>query len=256
MLDVHPAQHAASTWREFFIHIATIVLGLFIAVSLEQTVELIHRHHQRHQLEEELRSDGTSNVQIIKDDLIHAQKVMDWAMAQAAAIERAGLTGPLLLSRMPAGGIDRPDAGVWLAAKANGQAILLPAGEQNWFEDLDLLQSQLFVSNASSTVQLYSAYAALNQAIVGHAAETPAGELDLSTLNAAQRTAVVEHLRYIAEQARNVMRGLISYTDDIEYILSTPDDQVDQDHTMPNFYAIAGKNSAAYPGLNYSFSAK
>ena len=36
MLDVHPAHHAANTWRDFFIHIATIVLGLLIAVSLEQ----------------------------------------------------------------------------------------------------------------------------------------------------------------------------------------------------------------------------
>src|ERR1039458_4273167 len=42
MLDVHPAHHAASTWREFFIHIATIVLGLLIAVGLEQLVEHIH----------------------------------------------------------------------------------------------------------------------------------------------------------------------------------------------------------------------
>src|SRR5450432_3335017 len=42
MLDVHPAHHAASTWKEFFIHIATIVLGLLIAVGLEQLVEHIH----------------------------------------------------------------------------------------------------------------------------------------------------------------------------------------------------------------------
>jgi hypothetical protein len=27
MLDVHPAHHAASSWKEFFVHIATIVLG-------------------------------------------------------------------------------------------------------------------------------------------------------------------------------------------------------------------------------------
>ena len=33
MLDVHPPHHAATTWRDFFIHIATIVLGL------EQTIE-------------------------------------------------------------------------------------------------------------------------------------------------------------------------------------------------------------------------
>ena len=46
MLDVHPAHHAASTWKEFFIHIATIVLGLLIAVGLEQLVEHIHHRIQ------------------------------------------------------------------------------------------------------------------------------------------------------------------------------------------------------------------
>jgi hypothetical protein len=42
MLDVHPAHHAASSWKEFFIHIATIVLGLLIAVGLEQIGEYFH----------------------------------------------------------------------------------------------------------------------------------------------------------------------------------------------------------------------
>jgi hypothetical protein len=28
MLDVHPAHHAATTWRDFLIRIATIVLGV------------------------------------------------------------------------------------------------------------------------------------------------------------------------------------------------------------------------------------
>jgi hypothetical protein len=46
MLDVHPAHHAASTWRDFFIHIATIVIGLCIAVGIEQTVEFFHHRHQ------------------------------------------------------------------------------------------------------------------------------------------------------------------------------------------------------------------
>jgi hypothetical protein len=45
MLDVHPPHHAASTWRDFFIHIATIVIGLCIAVGIEQTVEFFHHHH-------------------------------------------------------------------------------------------------------------------------------------------------------------------------------------------------------------------
>ena len=46
MLDVHPPHEATHTWKDFFIHIATIVIGLMIAIALEQTVELIHRHHE------------------------------------------------------------------------------------------------------------------------------------------------------------------------------------------------------------------
>jgi len=43
MLDVHPPHNPTHTWRDFFIHIATIVLGLLIAIGLEQTVEYLHQ---------------------------------------------------------------------------------------------------------------------------------------------------------------------------------------------------------------------
>jgi hypothetical protein len=62
MLDVHPAHHAATTWREFFIHIATIVLGLLIAVSLEQTVEYIHHRGELAEARRELATERKINV--------------------------------------------------------------------------------------------------------------------------------------------------------------------------------------------------
>ncbi len=40
MLDVHPPEHTPHTWRDFFLHIATIVIGLLIAIGLEQSVEI------------------------------------------------------------------------------------------------------------------------------------------------------------------------------------------------------------------------
>jgi hypothetical protein len=43
MLDVHPPHEAIHTWKGFFIHIATIVIGLLIAIGLEQTVEVLQR---------------------------------------------------------------------------------------------------------------------------------------------------------------------------------------------------------------------
>jgi hypothetical protein len=57
MLDVHPPHHAASTWRDFFIHIATICVGLLIAIAFEQAVEALHHTHQRRELIEDLRSE-------------------------------------------------------------------------------------------------------------------------------------------------------------------------------------------------------
>jgi len=45
MLDVH-MPHPTHTWSDFLIRIATITVGLLIAISLEQTVEWVHHRHQ------------------------------------------------------------------------------------------------------------------------------------------------------------------------------------------------------------------
>jgi hypothetical protein len=62
MLDIHDAHHAASTWKDFFIHIATIVLGLLIAVSLEQGVEYIHHRRQLAEARKELAIERKINI--------------------------------------------------------------------------------------------------------------------------------------------------------------------------------------------------
>lgn len=61
MLDIHPPHEAAHTWKDLFIHIATIVIGLLIAIGLEQTVELFHYHHQRQLSEERIRNQAERN---------------------------------------------------------------------------------------------------------------------------------------------------------------------------------------------------
>jgi len=61
MLDVHPPHHAATTWRDFFIHIATIVIGLLIAIGLEQTVEYIHHRREIGETREALRLEREVN---------------------------------------------------------------------------------------------------------------------------------------------------------------------------------------------------
>ena len=181
---------------------------------------------------------------------------MGWAVEQAAAVEHAGSTGPLTLPHMPAGTIYATDAGVWLSAKAGGVTGLLPSGAQNWFEYLEDTYRQTFVSNDSALAQLNLAYAALNQAIVGYATETPSGELDLSTLTPEQRSTAVVCLRAIAERARGLMRGLVTYNVGNEYILATPGDQLDDPQAEKRYAEMAREKAKAYPTLKYIFSAK
>lgn len=252
MLDVHAPHQTVHTWKDFLVHIAAIVIGLIIAVSLEQTVEFFHHRHQREQLEAALQRDADANRGYIKDDIVLAQGILDWALEQAAAFERAGPSGPLTLHHMPRGFIGSPDAGVWPSARASGVTNLLPASAQNWFEYLAEEYNQTFVSSASASGQLHLAYAALDQAIIGHAIQTQSGEIDVSTLTTAQRSTAVGCLRAIAEQARTLMLRLVIYDAANEYILSTPLDQLDESESGKRYTKIFKEKLESHPAAKFT----
>lgn len=254
MLDVHAPHVTIHTWKDFLNHIAAIVVGLLIAVGLEQTVEFFHHRHQREQLVEAIRRDGEANRGYIKDDIAIARGVLDWALSQAAALERAGATGPLILRPLPKGFIGSLDAGVWLSAKASGVTNLLPPSGQNWLEYLADEYQEIFVSSASSSGRLYLAYAALDQVIIGHAIENSTGEIEISALSAAQRLNAVESLRTIAERAREVVRKLAIYDASNEFILSTPLDQLDTPEAGKRYFQIYADKMKAEPAANFTFS--
>ena len=61
MLDVHPPPHAAHGWRDFFVHIVTIVIGLLIALGLEQSAEGIHHRHQVREARDAIAEERAAN---------------------------------------------------------------------------------------------------------------------------------------------------------------------------------------------------
>ena len=63
MLDVHAPHETIHGWKSFFIHIATISIGLLIAIGLEQTVETLHHRHQLYELHESLRQDAQKVIE-------------------------------------------------------------------------------------------------------------------------------------------------------------------------------------------------
>src|SRR6476469_4498146 len=63
MLEVHPPPHASHGWRDFFVHIVTIVIGLLIALGLEQTVEGFHHRAQVREAREAIAQERAANQQ-------------------------------------------------------------------------------------------------------------------------------------------------------------------------------------------------
>ena len=61
MLDVHPPHEPVHTWRDFLLHLATITIGLLIALGLEGCVEWMHHRHLVHQAETSLRTEIENN---------------------------------------------------------------------------------------------------------------------------------------------------------------------------------------------------
>src|SRR5579864_3659694 len=63
MLDVHPPQHAAHGLRDFFVHSVTIVIGLLIALGLEQCAEGIHHRSEVREARDALAQERAGNQQ-------------------------------------------------------------------------------------------------------------------------------------------------------------------------------------------------
>ena len=140
MLDVHPAHHAASTWKEFFIHITTIVIGLLIAVGLEQTVEYFHHRHQLHDVRQGILADGSLYLHDVDElRLVNRQRIEDLntriQQLRAALSHHQQLVSPIYRPTPPTNTIR---LGNFSAAKASGLVQLLSEDEINIVSDAEV----------------------------------------------------------------------------------------------------------------------
>src|SRR5690242_3996505 len=78
-MEVHAPHGAIQTWREFFVHLLIITLGLLIALGLEDTVGWFHERHLLHTAEANLRVELRQNRSANAADL----KSLDAAQKQA-----------------------------------------------------------------------------------------------------------------------------------------------------------------------------
>jgi hypothetical protein len=141
MLDVHPPHAPTHTWRDFFIHIATIVIGLLIAVGLEQAVEALVHRHERAELIESMRLQAERNLPILQNDIRSASNQLVWLQSVIDVLAQAPVAAgeiQVQTPSLPPGPVVRePSRAVWLIAKAKGTAALLPEDLAEVYDRLD-----------------------------------------------------------------------------------------------------------------------
>jgi hypothetical protein len=131
MLEIHPPHQLVHTWRDFLIHISTIVVGLLIAVALEQTIEALHHRNQRSKLEEEMHAVFESDAKVDEEDLKRLARFRSYlaelrAAIQARADGRSLPAAPAADDPRMAILIIYPSLAPYEAAKENGTVALLP----------------------------------------------------------------------------------------------------------------------------------
>jgi hypothetical protein len=99
-LDVHPPHQPIHSWRDFFVHLITITIGLFIALSLEAAVEGLHHRHIvqearagiRREIEEN-RKFAAANLTSVQQDQARIEKDIESlvALRGGAKLEHASL---------------------------------------------------------------------------------------------------------------------------------------------------------------------
>ncbi len=148
MLDVHPPHHPLHAWRDFFIHIATIVVGLLIAIGLEQIVEHLHERYQLRETREALHREFESNRSNLADDerdwltvtarLKNNLLVLEY-IRQHPGVPQTELPGDLRWTQSPF----QWNHAEWDAAEKNGITRLMPAEEANKDQEFYIIMSSM-----------------------------------------------------------------------------------------------------------------
>jgi hypothetical protein len=80
VIDIHEPHGGVHTWKDFWIHLGTITVGLLIAIGLEQGVEKLHHLEQGRQLEADLQQEALVNRDRIAMDEAALDSDMAWLL--------------------------------------------------------------------------------------------------------------------------------------------------------------------------------
>ena len=88
MLEVHPPNEPVHGWRDFLIHLATITIGLLIALSLEGCVEFWHHRSLVHEAEASMQIEIEANARALQRALDDVRKEQDFLKKDIAVMKK------------------------------------------------------------------------------------------------------------------------------------------------------------------------
>jgi hypothetical protein len=164
MLDVHPPHESVHTWKSFLIHIVTIVIGLLIALGLEQTVEHLHHRHQAREARQRLLEEVRANGEVAQNDAYAVRMHLKHLREALLVLDRARNRALLPTDHVITGRSWRPaEAAAWKIARDSGAAGYLSATEQATFElanwdaetfNADMISATAAIGRAASVINV------------------------------------------------------------------------------------------------------
>jgi len=128
-VDIHAPAEPIYTWKQFWIHLGTITVGLCIALGMEQAVEWVHRVHERHSLQRELREEGEHNEATLTMDFARVASLkgslVQWHRGVDEALANGGRLNDSSSHHTSTGTVALPSEAMWDSAKATGRVGLL-----------------------------------------------------------------------------------------------------------------------------------
>jgi hypothetical protein len=185
MLEVHAPHKVVHTWKDFFIHIATIAIGLLIAIGLEQAVEWNHHRNQLRDARAQLSVELEENRVIVQKNLEQVERDqaeldLDMRLLREHKLPQTSLATKLDYSW---NGYRTVDV-AWQAVRQNGSLDLMPYDELKANDYLYEILSAVMDSAVASHTAIEVAGAIAKRAADGNVSAQDAQELVTATSEA------------------------------------------------------------------------
>ncbi len=141
-MDVHPPHKAIESWRDFFIHLITITIGLLIALGLEGTVAWAHHRHLASEAREGIHREIEDNRNAIAEDkkaLVEDEQRMTRNITVLRQMRKT-LTLPQKGELISNFSWSSPGESAWKTAHETGAVVYMNYKEVQGLDDLYLEQ--------------------------------------------------------------------------------------------------------------------